>query len=184
MLTAGRYVEGILKSTKLSVEQVTIEPDGTWSENVAAETSFPPSGATAFSPGDGDDDDDDDDDDLVEIQDIRVNALKQEAGSRSSPLHRTPPASSREQSTASSRPSSNKRPSSAVIALTLSDDEELAAPPPKRPYYDPSSTSAGLPHRNGEGESTRGSHANTVPGGITFGIPNSIGRQFYQANGY
>ena len=136
LLTMDLYVDDILKATNRNVEQVTVEPNGEWSQNR-------PSGTP-----------DDDDSDLVEIQDSRISNLKQEYTPASS-IHRTPPYSSREPSIASSsaqRPASAapKRPASAVIDLTLSDDEDLPVRPAKRPSLaPPTSSSSGSSFRDG-----------------------------------
>jgi E3 SUMO-protein ligase PIAS1 len=114
------YVRNILSNTSDSVEQVTIEPNGSWSQHSKNSTSPKPNGANFGS----------DDDDLVEIKDSRISALK----AASTPVPsigstRTPPASSREPSAsvASHGQTSAKRPISQVIDLTLSDDDDDAA---------------------------------------------------------
>lgn len=146
LLTMDLYVDDILKATNRNVEQVTVEPNGEWSQNAAPES--PDDSRPSGTP-------DDDDSDLVEIQDSRISNLKQEYTPASS-IHRTPPYSSREPSIASSsaqRPPSAapKRPASAVIDLTLSDDEDLPVRPAKRPSLAPptSSSSGGSSFRDG-----------------------------------
>ncbi|KAI9718969.1 MAG: hypothetical protein M1812_003854 [Candelaria pacifica] len=116
-LAVDQYVDDILKVTPKSVEQVTIEPNGTWSQNAKPASPPRPHGAACNNS---------DDDDLVEIKGMRVTSLKNEAISTPSALTRTPPLSSREPSTASatSRPPSGKRPIEQVIDLTFSDDED------------------------------------------------------------
>jgi E3 SUMO-protein ligase PIAS1 len=118
-------VQNILKSTSRSVDQVTIEPDGTWTQHAKAAS---PANVNAG-----------DDDDLVEIKDSRVTALKQ--GNTPTPSLssiRTPQTASREPSTSrtTSQISTNgKRPISQVIDLTLSDDDDDNPPrAPKRQF--------------------------------------------------
>lgn len=117
-----RYVDNILELTSKNEEQVTIEPDGSWSTNGGFDTSQNNNPTC----------EDDNDDDIVELPDTRVSALKQQAAYPNS-FARTPPQSSREDSLASSATRSGKRPASEVIDLTLSDDDDDddAAPPPK-----------------------------------------------------
>lgn len=115
-LTIDLYVDNILKSTSSSIEQVTIEPNGSWHQQRQAET--PRRSYNNPTP--------DDDDDLIEISDDRISTLK--SGPRSSNLGGTPPVSSREPSSVPSAPRSNKRPISQVIDLTGSDDEDEQPP--------------------------------------------------------
>ncbi|KAI9836683.1 MAG: hypothetical protein M1819_001319 [Sarea resinae] len=133
------YVQDILNNTSRSVEQVMIEPNGTWSENAKPESS-PIQHRTNFV-------NDGDDDELVEIHDYRVTSLKNEV-TPTPALSRTPPSSSRSPSTASGavRPSNNKRPIQQVIDLTFSDDEEeepVRAPKRVATYNTPPSVSDG-----------------------------------------
>jgi E3 SUMO-protein ligase PIAS1 len=110
-------VQNILSNTSRSVEQVTIEPDGRWSQHSKA--ASPNNNNTSFGS---------DDDELIEIKDSRISALKM----ASTPVPsvgsaRTPPMSSREASAsvASTHAStSSKRPASQIIDLTLSDDDD------------------------------------------------------------
>jgi len=128
-LAVDEYVKDILKNTSRSVDQVTIEPDGRWSQHAKPERSSFSNGASFGS----------DDDDLIEVTDSRVTALK-----NSTPIVlRTPPApSSQEQSASSALPrsaasaTSGKRPISAVIDLTSSgdEDEEPITRAPKRHF--------------------------------------------------
>ncbi len=121
-----RYVNDILKATPKSVDQVTIEPNGTWSQNTKPASPKRPNGA---AHGDSDDDD------LVEIKDTRVASFKNEAISTPSAFARTPPLSHREPSatSATSRASTGKRPIEQVIDLTFSDnDDEEPTRAPKR----------------------------------------------------
>ncbi len=118
----ARYVLDILKSTPKSVDQVTIEPNGHWSQTAGNDPS-PPRTSNDHASSDGDED-------LVEIQDMpRVASVKSEA-TREPGLMRTPPISSREQSSSSAPPptSNNKRPVSQVVDLTLSSDEDEEPP--------------------------------------------------------
>ncbi|KAI9040882.1 MIZ zinc finger protein [Aspergillus affinis] len=169
------YVDDILHSTSGDVEQIVIEPDGTWSgpkddENGAA------GGVTPASYNDYDDEElkeeeeeDDDDDDLIEIKEPGVPIVKRESlPSRGLTLQRTP-VQSREPSTASSiaRLSTNKRPAAQVIDLTGSDDEEESpVRPTKRPALNVFSRSLPRP-------GFRGSYN----GGTVNGKVNSYGSQ-------
>ena len=117
-----RYVDDILRSTPRSVEQVTIEPDGTWSQITQKETPGRTNGTQSSDDGD---------DDLVEIHNIpRLNAVKDESFPTPTSMAGTPPYSSREQSLGSGapRPNSNKRPIAQVIDLTFSSDDEEGQP--------------------------------------------------------
>ncbi|KAI9677586.1 MAG: SUMO ligase siz1 [Caeruleum heppii] len=127
-LVVDQYVSDILNHTSKSVEQVTIEPNGQWSQN--AKTSSPPrmNGHTT---------NDVEDDDIVEIRDMRGGPFKLEGSAAQTPVTQTPPLSIHEapgSRSSSSRAPSGKRPISAVIDLTLSDEDEDDEPirPPKR----------------------------------------------------
>jgi len=147
-----------LTNTPKSVDQVTIEPDGTWSQFTKKAASPP-----HFSSASGDDDDD-----IVEIKDSRVTALKTGSNGSGTPTSvqsmDTPPGSSREPSSSAGPPkqSNGKRPASAVIDLTLSDDDDepIARPAKRVQYGTPNggvsngsvsngSTLNGFPHRGG-----------------------------------
>ena len=144
-----RYVNDILKSTPRSVAQVTIEPNGSWSQITSTD------GTSNSNDRGGSDSSDDEDDDLIEIQDMpRLAAIKDEAAPFQPSMTRTPPYSSREQSTGSIAPRSSnaKRTIGQVIDLTFSSDEEDQPPRgPKRqisqrepinlphPYHSPES---------------------------------------------
>jgi E3 SUMO-protein ligase PIAS1 len=115
-------VQNILSNTSRSVEQVTIEPDGKWSQHSKAASpnnNNSNNHNTSFGS---------DDEELIEIQDSRVTALKM----ASTPVPsvgsaRTPPMSSREASasaTSTHASTSSKRPASQIIDLTLSDDDD------------------------------------------------------------
>ena len=93
-----------------------IEPDGKWSQVSQRDSPARTSGAQSSS---------DDDYELIEIQEPRLAAIKDEALPTPISMARTPPLSSREQSTSSAGPrSTSKRPISHVIDLTYSSDEE------------------------------------------------------------
>lgn len=143
---SSRYVKDIISKTSRSVEQVTIEPDGTWSQHSKSET--PNNNGASFGS---------DDDELVEIKDSRISALKMASTPvPSNSSMRTPPMPSREASASVGPPyppTSGKRPISQVIDLTLSDDDDEPPRPPKRQftgYSTPQSMSAG---RNGQSSS-------------------------------
>lgn len=122
-------MQNILSTTSPSVEQVTIEPDGRWSQHSKA--SSPNNINTSFGS---------DDEELIEIKDSRVSALKMASTSVPSVgSARTPPMSSREASASAASTyasNSNKRPASQIIDLTLSDDDDdlPVSRPPKRQY--------------------------------------------------
>jgi E3 SUMO-protein ligase PIAS1 len=127
VLTLCRYFKEILDSVPKGTDQVTVEPNGEWSnekENPKARNS-----------GYGYDQSPESDEDLVEIPDYRVSAIKNEAYTPQS-LSRTPPLSSREASTA---PRTGSKRGSEVVDLTLSDDDEPARPAKKVAYTTPSS---------------------------------------------
>ena len=106
------------------MDQITIEPNGTWSQNAGAVPSPRTSNGRTSSDGE---------EDLVEIRNLpRLTSVKTEV-SREAGLMRTPPISSREQSTSSAPlpPSSSKRSAGQVVDLTLSSDED--EDPPRGP---------------------------------------------------
>ena len=128
-----RYVNDILKSVPISIEQIMIEPDGKWSQVLQRDSPARTSGAQSSS---------DDDYELIEIQEPRLAAIKDEALPTPISMARTPPLSSREQSTSSAGPrSASKRPISHVIDLTYSSDEEGEAVryPKRQATYKPPS---------------------------------------------
>lgn len=152
-------MRNILSSTSRSVEQVTIEPDGRWSQH--SKGGSPDNNNTSFGS---------DDEDLIEIRDARVSALK--IASTPVPFMsstRTPPMSSREASASlvpTHASTSGKRPASQVIDLTLSDDDDdvPVSRPPKRQFtgYDtPQSMLAGRSAPNG-----------TIPHSLPYGRSN------------
>ena len=136
-LQVDQYVDDILKSTPKSTDQVTIEPNGEWSQ-----TSLPSSGP---KKNDGRASSSDGEDDLVEIRDHpQIANVKREATTEGNTL-RTPPISSREQSITSSGlppPTGSKRSSGAVVDLTLSsdEDEEPMRPAKRQLTHRPSNT--------------------------------------------
>ena len=116
-----RYVNEILKSTPRSVDQVTVEPDGRWSQITQKDMENQTNRDRSSS---------EEDDDIVEIHEPRLAAIKDEALLTPSSMARTPPYSSREQSLSSGAPrsSSGKRSIGQVIDLTFSSDEEEQPP--------------------------------------------------------
>ncbi|KAL2786036.1 PINIT domain-containing protein [Aspergillus keveii] len=145
-LNVDQYVDDILRSTPSDVEQVIIEPDGTWStpkDEVAA-------GPGSITPAT-------DDDDLIEIKEPGVTPVKQEPLSfsvlDSLQQSQQTPARSREQSSTWST-ATTKRPAP-VIDLTGSDDEDDDSPvrPPKRPAINV--------HRLPPRQDSRNSYANS-----------------------
>lgn len=133
-----RYVREILNQTAKSVDQVTIEPTGKWSQHIKV---VAPTRSNHHAVGL------DDDEDLVEIKDTHMTSSREAGNMPLSTTSFTPPASSREPSSSvgPSKSASKKRTVSAVIDLTLSDDEDdepLASRPAKRQqtsYNTPSS---------------------------------------------
>ncbi len=132
-------------NTSRSMDQVTIEPDGRWSQH--SKSDSPHGNRASFGS---------DDDDLVEIKDARVSALKMASTPAPSiSSTRTPPTSSREPSASVAPPygtTSVKRPISQVIDLTLSDDEDdqPVARAPKRQFTGYSTPQSMLTGRNGQ----------------------------------
>lgn len=125
----------ILSNSSRSTDQVTIEPNGEWSQNGKGK-SGPPASSNGFNFSD--------DDDLIEIQDNRFESLKQNGiPGLSTNSSRTPPTAPRVSTPSTSSsfaprpPGSNisgKRPAADVIDLTLSDDDEEPVRGPKRTY--------------------------------------------------
>ena len=112
---AVRYVNDILRSTSKTVEQVTVEPNGSWQQLLPADGLLHRNGPGGAQSSE-------DDDDLIEIQDKpRLAAIKDEVSSTFASMTRTPPYSSRESS-------SSKRPIGQVIDLTLIDSDDDQAP--------------------------------------------------------
>ena len=136
-LQIDQYVDDILKSTPKSVDQVTIEPNGDWSQT----------SGTTITPrqNDGRAQSSDGEDDLIEIQDPpQIANLKREDIAEGNFL-RASPITSREQSNSSGvvpSAGSNKRSSEAVVDLTLSsdEDEEPVRPAKRHLSHRPSTT--------------------------------------------
>lgn len=141
-------------NTSKNVDQVNVEPNGTWSK-FNKKAASPP----RFSSASGDDDDDD----IIEIKGSRVIALRNGSTASGTPNSflpaNTPPGSSREPSSSVGphTKSNGKRPASAVIDLTLSDDDDapIARPAKRMQYVAPNGIMSngnpqnGISHRNG-----------------------------------
>ncbi|KAF2463751.1 uncharacterized protein BDR25DRAFT_244893 [Lindgomyces ingoldianus] len=128
-LAVDQYVQEILDSVPKGTDQVTIEPNGDWSNGNKTEPQPYRNGSTAAH-------EDNSDDELVEIPDYRVSAIKSEAIYTPLSMAQTTPLSSREASTA---PRTGQKRTSEVIDLTLSDDDEPSRPAKKVAYHTPSS---------------------------------------------
>ncbi|GKZ85196.1 SUMO ligase siz1 [Aspergillus niger] len=127
-LQIDQYVDDILRSTSLDVEQVIIEPDGRWS-SPTQEDSAKVGGYTPAT---------DDDDELIEIREPGVTPIKRESFPPPSFFVHQTPTQSREPSATSSAAylSTNKRNAAQVIDLTGSDEEDDApVRPVKRPAF-------------------------------------------------
>ena len=134
-LVLDHYVQDILNTTSKDTEQVTVEPDGNWSRQGAAQTNAT-NRTSNPTPSD-----DDDDDDLVVIPDTRKQSAPINLFKALTPSSvRTPPINSSREDSSSAPRTSTKRPREEVIDLTLSDDDDHPAPV-KRPSMG-SSTSA------------------------------------------
>ena len=138
-LAVDQYVSDILKEVGRGVEQVTIEPNGKWSDQSKQSTPSKMMGKHRHSINQADIDDEDDD--IIEISDIAADTLKAEATNPSQPgrtMHGADvfgPSSVAGSSTPSSaqrNPASSKRPASQVVDLTLSDSDDEPIRPPKR----------------------------------------------------
>ncbi|KAI9790356.1 MAG: SUMO ligase siz1 [Peltula sp. TS41687] len=156
-LAVDEYVKDILNSTPKSLEQVTIEPNGEWSQITAPSPSAarPNDNSTMIQASTIDDDDDD----LLEII-VKSNGINNHHSKTSTPsapkrLLGTPSLSG-----SVSRSTSNKRPVGSVIDLTLSDDEVDRPRPAKRQATmdKPNTPSAGgmLSVTSGSGGATNG----------------------------
>ncbi|KAL4976193.1 PINIT domain-containing protein [Aspergillus desertorum] len=117
-LNVDQYVDDILRSTPLDVEQVIIEPDGRWSNPKDEASATGPGIVTPAT----------DNDELIEIKEPGVTPVKQEHLPPVD-LWRQTPATSREQS---STWSSNKRPAPVIDLTGSDDDEDSPIRPPKR----------------------------------------------------
>nr|OQO17353.1 hypothetical protein B0A51_14639 [Rachicladosporium sp. CCFEE 5018] len=136
-LCVDKYFEEILSTTASSIEQVTIEPDGTW----RVEEDDEDKGKSNQARGEkrASYDDDFDDDSIINLDDTPNGPTAKPNFPTSwgeppfgQPNFNTPPLSSREPSVAQSttsaqRVAGQKRPS-AVIDLTLSDEDEPPRP--------------------------------------------------------
>ncbi|CAF9906400.1 SUMO ligase siz1 [Imshaugia aleurites] len=175
-LQVDQYVADILKSTLKSVDQVTIEPNGTWSQTAGGALSPRTSNERTSSDGE---------EDLVEIRDLpRLASVKTEV-SREPGLMRTPPISSREQSTSSAPqpPSSNKRSAGQVVDLTLSSDEDDDPPRgPKRQQliHKSSSSLARLSGLDAVPLRTNGANGGNLrqPSSNPFATPNHTPKEY------
>ncbi|KAF2261189.1 zf-MIZ-domain-containing protein [Lojkania enalia] len=130
-LAVDQYVQEILDSVPKGTDQVTIQPNGEWSQANKPENQTIRNGHSAAQQ-----DDSDDDDDLIDITDSRISAIKNEVAHTPLSMTRTTPLSSREASTA---PRAGSKRTSEVIDLTLSDDDEPVRPAKKVAYSTPSS---------------------------------------------
>ena len=148
-----------MDSTPRSVDQVTVEPNGAWSQ-VA-----PTDGISNSNGREDSQSSDNEDNDLIEIQDMpRLAEIKDEAATYQVSMTRTPPYSSREQSTGSIAPrsSNTKRPIGQVIDLTFSSDEDDQPPRgSKRQISQTESINLPLPYRSPESRSN----------GLNFSLP-------------
>ncbi|GBF66401.1 E3 SUMO-protein ligase [Trichophyton mentagrophytes] len=124
-LQVDQYVDNILRATPQSVDQVTIEQNGEWSNPNDVPEAAPDSNGVENG--------DNDDLDLVEVDSCGVPTVKRELDSQTYINHTTPTPSREASSVASApRPSTGKRAISQVIDLTGSDDEEEPPRPAKR----------------------------------------------------
>lgn len=124
MLMRDRYFKEILTSTPRNVDQVVIEPDGSWHSPEEPGTATL-GGVTPAT---------DDEDDVIEIKEPGAASVKREPVPLSLLGLQQTPAQSREASTTSSAApfSGRKRPAAEVIDLTLSDDDDSPARPARR----------------------------------------------------
>ncbi|KAK2731956.1 SUMO ligase siz1 [Myotisia sp. PD_48] len=138
-LQIDQYVDNILQSTPADVDQVSIEPDGSWSQ--------PGDEVPSLSQNDNGGMDDPD---LIEIIDTKSLSLKRE-DPVALQINGTP-IQSREASSISSAPRpSSKRNVSQVIDLTVSDDEESEPPrPAKRLQFSLPTNGTRKGHQNGQ----------------------------------
>ena len=166
LLTRSRYVNDILRSTPSSVDQVTIEPNGEWSQ------VSPNEGSSNLKARSGAHSESDEDDDLIEIHDMpRLAAIKDEAVFTPGSMTRTPPYSSREQSTVSAAPRSvnGKRPIGQVIDLTFSSDEEDQ--PLRAPKRQSSQIEARVPAHSYSVSTNGAGTLADLPNGTSFNLP-------------
>lgn len=124
-LVFDQYFDDILRNVPASVDQVTVEPDGTWHIEDSQRSN---KGFKHDSDDSDDDDDDDNDDDLIEISDPRRSSTSEFVTAPN--LLATPPAHTNSSTNA---PTPSKRKHAETIDLTLdSDEEQPVRPPPKR----------------------------------------------------
>lgn len=152
-LQIDQYFDDILRSTSLDVEQVTIEPDGTWfsPQEVATETVEGALPATGSENGD-----------LIEIQELGVLSVKRETLPVIEALPRTPGEGRKASATSSIGRLSSRKRSANVIDLTLSDDENATMQPAKRPAVNGLIPRQGY-HGPGGGVSNGSSHYESQP---------------------
>ncbi|KAL8694508.1 MAG: hypothetical protein Q9218_000838 [Villophora microphyllina] len=163
------YVDGILKSTPRSVDQVTIEPDGKWLQLTE--------GALLTKR---DHDSSSDDEDLIELKDPpRVAAVKSETMNGAGSM-RTPPTSSREQSSSSVPPPSGgtKRSMSTVIDLVSDDEDEENQRPSKRPLIPPYPV---MPTYSSDHIRAQGEHGSSAPFGLYPTNMSSVSHRLQRA---
>lgn len=121
-LAIDKYVEDILRSTSRSVDQVTIEPDGTWkTEEFRKPNGTQKKASELFDCDDG-----------LDLGNITSTAYRSIATPQS---FQTPTPSSREPSRGPTKSSTSKRAAQDVIDLTASDDEEPPLKQPKRQSF-------------------------------------------------
>lgn len=158
-------MKNILESTSQAVDQVTIEPDGRWSDKVATSS---PSGVKGVR----NDQDDDEDDDLLEIRSSRVNELRNGAPTRP-PSATGSYASPHIAETMPSKPTGQKRSQEQVIDLTGSDDESQTPLSAKRPRMSLNVVKNGaLPSNNGVGGGGEITDRSSQPtNGVHFTLP-------------
>lgn len=140
-LAVDDYVKDILLKTSRETDQVTIEPDGKWSQHIKSTPL-----KRGYNSGFGSSDDDD----IVEIKDTKVSDVqKPSTPSFYSPSIRTPYASSREPSSSAAPPKTSSKRPSAVIDLTLSDDDDVPLSRPAKRQFTGYGTPNSLPQKPG-----------------------------------
>lgn len=112
-LQIDQYVDDILNSTPVDVDQVVIEPNGRWS-SVRRDDHLVPDGGTPTT----------EDDELIEVGDSGSVSVKQEPLPINVSLQKTPIQSQEISTSPSVLASSKKRPAAQVIDLTGSDDDD------------------------------------------------------------
>jgi E3 SUMO-protein ligase PIAS1 len=148
-------VDDILQSTSTDVEQVTIEPNGTWHSNKSDSQGGQDGKASPSA-----------DDDFIEIADLFTPTpnFKREETTDSANLLATPVTQSRFKPVSSLPKSSQKRPPPQVVDLTGSDDEEPPRPAKRQAFEDLLS-------------SRRGSQNSFVNGYATEDLRSSTGQE-------